>query len=177
VRARTHARGSWRSRAAAWPCHARGTGIPGPRHDAAVVGDGGSGVRRRRVGFLHKETARRPEGREVLRVTTEGSSAAHGSRRQQRGREGSGGGDPHRGAEGRRAWCGGGSKPVGRGRAGRAAALVSSIGRRRGEAPAVSSVASSSLGSGWRRWPPPRALLLLLLLSSHFSSCGGGRKV
>jgi hypothetical protein len=35
-----HARGSWLPRAAAWPCRARGTGIPGPRHDAAAKGDG-----------------------------------------------------------------------------------------------------------------------------------------
>jgi hypothetical protein len=60
------------------------------------------------------------------------------------------------GVEGRRAWCGGGSKLVGRGRAGRAAALVSSIGRRRGEAPAVASVASSSGSS-----PPLLSLLLV----------------
>jgi hypothetical protein len=33
----THARESWFPRAAAWPCRARGTGIPGPRHNAAAV--------------------------------------------------------------------------------------------------------------------------------------------
>jgi hypothetical protein len=32
----THARGSWLPRAAVWPCRARGTGIMGPRHDAAA---------------------------------------------------------------------------------------------------------------------------------------------
>jgi hypothetical protein len=40
---RAHARGFWFSRAAAWPCRARSTGGPGPRHDAAARGDGGSG--------------------------------------------------------------------------------------------------------------------------------------
>jgi hypothetical protein len=34
---RTHARGSWQPRAAVWPCRARGTGIPGSRHNAAAV--------------------------------------------------------------------------------------------------------------------------------------------
>jgi hypothetical protein len=40
VQVRTHARGFWSSRAAAWPCRARGIGIPGPRHDATARGDG-----------------------------------------------------------------------------------------------------------------------------------------
>jgi hypothetical protein len=35
---RTYAREAWLPRAAAWPCRARGTGIPGPRHDAVAVG-------------------------------------------------------------------------------------------------------------------------------------------
>jgi hypothetical protein len=38
-----HARGSRPSRAAAWPCRARGTDIPGPRHDTAAEGNGGYG--------------------------------------------------------------------------------------------------------------------------------------
>jgi hypothetical protein len=36
TRVRTHARGSWHPRTAAWPCRARGTGIPSPQHDAGV---------------------------------------------------------------------------------------------------------------------------------------------
>jgi hypothetical protein len=35
---RAHARGAWLPRAAAWPCRARSTGDPGPRHDAAARG-------------------------------------------------------------------------------------------------------------------------------------------
>jgi hypothetical protein len=64
---RTHARGAWLPRAAAWPCRARGTGTPGARHDTAAVG------RRRLRG---KEAARRAPARkggtaaggEVLRL-------------------------------------------------------------------------------------------------------------
>jgi hypothetical protein len=36
--------GSWPPRAAALPCRVRGTGILGPRHDAAAEGDGGCGM-------------------------------------------------------------------------------------------------------------------------------------
>jgi hypothetical protein len=38
-----HARGSWLSRAAAWPCHARGTGILGSQRDMVAEGNGGCG--------------------------------------------------------------------------------------------------------------------------------------
>jgi hypothetical protein len=54
ARLRMHAHGSWVPRAAAWPCRARGTGIPGPRHDAAAEGDDGCGLDKRRGGLLHK---------------------------------------------------------------------------------------------------------------------------
>jgi hypothetical protein len=37
----THARESWHPGTAAWPCRARGTAVPGPRHDAAVRCDSG----------------------------------------------------------------------------------------------------------------------------------------
>jgi hypothetical protein len=81
---RTHARGLWFSRAAAWPCRARGTGDPGPRHDAAARGgDGGGGKGSRRDGLLQRTTARRPEGREFLRPL----QRVHRLGRQQRGRE------------------------------------------------------------------------------------------
>jgi hypothetical protein len=92
---RTHARGAWLPRAAVWPCRARGTGIPGPRHDAAAGGRRRLRGAKQRVGLLQEQTARRPEGREVLRVSTEGSSAAQGSRRQQ-GKEKGGGSSAHR---------------------------------------------------------------------------------
>jgi hypothetical protein len=34
----THARESWHSRTMVWPCHAQGTDVPGPWHDAAAEG-------------------------------------------------------------------------------------------------------------------------------------------
>jgi hypothetical protein len=63
VRVRAHARGFWSSRAVAWPCRARGTGIPGPRHDTVARGDGVCGARRRRDGSLHKNGAKAGKGR------------------------------------------------------------------------------------------------------------------
>jgi hypothetical protein len=39
------AREFWSSRAAAWPCRARGTGIPSPRHDTAARGMAFAGAR------------------------------------------------------------------------------------------------------------------------------------
>jgi hypothetical protein len=56
ARVRTHARGSWLPRATAWPCRARGTGIPGPRHDATAV---------RRQRQRGKTAARRAPAQEV----------------------------------------------------------------------------------------------------------------
>jgi hypothetical protein len=38
ARGRMHVRGSWLPRAVPWPCRARGSSIPGPRHDAAAEG-------------------------------------------------------------------------------------------------------------------------------------------
>jgi hypothetical protein len=66
ARVRTHARGSWRSRAAAWPCRARGTGIPGPWHDAAAVRRRWQWGRRRRVRLLHKSGTKAKRGEVVL---------------------------------------------------------------------------------------------------------------
>jgi hypothetical protein len=162
-----------------------GVAVPcaGHRHPGPAARRGGgratavAGVQRRRVELLHKKdgTAAGRVGRSYgLLPRVHRRLMAHAG---SRGKERDGGSVAHRraGEEGARG-CGE-ARPVGRGRAGRAAALVSSIGRRRGEAPVVASVVSSSLGSGWRRWRPPQALLLLLFLSSHFSSCGGGGKV
>jgi hypothetical protein len=61
ARVRTQARGSWLPRATAWPCRARGAGIPGPRHDAATEGDGGCGLDDRHGRLLHK-SGTRPDG-------------------------------------------------------------------------------------------------------------------
>jgi hypothetical protein len=74
----THARGSWLPRAAAWPYRARGTGIPGLQHDAAMRGDGGCGARRRRVGSLHESGTMAGRERGSLGFATDGSSAALG---------------------------------------------------------------------------------------------------
>jgi hypothetical protein len=69
----------------------------------------GSGV----SGSCTKRTARRPEGKGGPTVSTEGSSAAHGSRQHHGERKGAAAAILTGGAEGRRAWCGGGSEPVG----------------------------------------------------------------
>jgi hypothetical protein len=61
ARVHTHARGTWRPRAAAWPCRARGTGIPGPRHDAAAKGDGECGSLGGATGSCTR-VAPRPDG-------------------------------------------------------------------------------------------------------------------
>jgi hypothetical protein len=76
ARVRTHARGSWCPRAAAWPCHARGTSIPGPQHDAAAERRQRLRGLRRRDRSLHEKMERRPErnGRSYSQAT-EGSSA------------------------------------------------------------------------------------------------------
>jgi hypothetical protein len=58
----THARGSWFPRAAAWPCRARSTGIPGPWPDAAARRRRLLRERRLRDESLHKKVARWPEG-------------------------------------------------------------------------------------------------------------------
>jgi hypothetical protein len=81
---RTHAHESWHPRAAAWPCRARGTGISGPRHDAAAKG-------RRRlavwmsgaIGSYTRAAQSRMGEWGILRLAKEVSSAAHGSRWQQ----------------------------------------------------------------------------------------------
>jgi hypothetical protein len=74
-----HAHGSWPSRAAAWPCRARGTGIPGPRHDAAAKGDGGCGSLGGTTGSCTR-AARRPEGKGNPRVGYRRSIDSAGSR-------------------------------------------------------------------------------------------------
>jgi hypothetical protein len=93
---RTHACRSWLPRAAAWSSRARGTGIPGPRHDVAAKGDGGCRVQRRRDGSLHKNgTKARREGWSYG-WATEGSSAALGITPAAGGQEKNGGGVAHR---------------------------------------------------------------------------------
>jgi hypothetical protein len=92
VRVRVHARGFWSSRATVWPCRARGTGIPGPRHDAAVRGDSvcRGTVAARRVPA--QEAAQRPEGKGVLWPGYGGFIGIAGSS----GRKRDGGSDAHR---------------------------------------------------------------------------------
>jgi hypothetical protein len=162
---RAHARGAWLPRAAAWPCRARGTGIPGPRHDAAAgkataVAGACSGA----TGSCKRSGTAAGGERETLRFL----QRAHRLGRQQRGRKRAAAVVLTGGAEGERAGA-----VAGRGR--RVVAVQeepqrrwSRSGRRLGEGPVR------------RRWSrpraPPRAALLLLLLSSRFSSCGGGGK-
>jgi hypothetical protein len=85
ARVRTHARGSWLPRAAVWPCRARGTGIPGPRHGAAARGRWRWRARRaaRRVPAQERRQGRKGEG--VLGVATEGSSASPAARDREGG--------------------------------------------------------------------------------------------
>jgi hypothetical protein len=159
---RAHARGFWSSKAAAWPCRARSTGIPSPRHDAAARGDGvcGGMVAARRVLAQKK----RRQGRKGKESPTAGYGWLIGIASSRGKRKGVTvvvltGVAEEEGARG----CGE-ARPAGRGCARSADTSVSSYG------------AGAVVLRGWRRRPPPRALLLLLLLSSHFSSCGGGGK-
>jgi hypothetical protein len=155
---RTHARGSWRPRAAVWPCRARGTGIPSPRHDAAAEGDGGCGEDGGAMRLLHKRRHGGRKGEGVLRL---GYGWFIGITGSSGGREGAAVVKLTDGAEEGGARGSGEVRPAGRSRAGCAAASVSSFG------------AGSVKMLRRRRWrPPPRALLLLLLLSW----CGGGGK-
>jgi hypothetical protein len=62
----SHACESWRSRAAAWSCRARGTGIPGPWHDAVAVRRWQQQGRWWRVGLLHKSATKAKRGEVVL---------------------------------------------------------------------------------------------------------------
>jgi hypothetical protein len=67
------------ARARGLAAQGRGVAVPcaGHWHPERAARRGGGRARKRRVGLLQEKTARRPEGKEVLRVTTEGSSAAH----------------------------------------------------------------------------------------------------
>jgi hypothetical protein len=88
----THARGSWLIRAVALPCRARGTGIPGPRHDIAGEGNGGCGLVGRRGRLLHK-SGTRPDGRGGPKTWLK---RAHRHCRQHEGQKGESGGGAHR---------------------------------------------------------------------------------
>jgi hypothetical protein len=96
ARVRTHARGFWFSRTAAWPCRARGTGIPGPRHDAAAKGDGSYGARRRRDGLLHTRWHGGRKGRVVLWLGYGGFIGGARHHAGSTGKEGNGDGVAHR---------------------------------------------------------------------------------
>jgi hypothetical protein len=80
VRVLAHARGFWSSRATAWPCRARGTSIPGPRHDAAARGDGvcGGTVAAQRVPARERRQGRK--GKEGPRDCYRGIIGIAGSR-------------------------------------------------------------------------------------------------
>jgi hypothetical protein len=128
----THARGAWLPRTAARPCRARGTGAPGPRHDAAARGDGGSGGMSGASGSCKKKWHGGRRDRGILRPTTVGSSAARGTRRQQWGENKAAVVVLTGGAEEGGTWGCGEARQVGCCRAGRSAASMSSYGRRLG---------------------------------------------
>jgi hypothetical protein len=152
-----------------WACTARlrraSPGFPGPRRGRAVRGapasrargttrrrrgDGGSGEKGGASGSCKKRWHGGRKGKVVLWLATVGSSAALGSRWQHGGKRGTAAAILTGGAEGERGWCGGGSKPVGRSRAGRTAALVKTIG-----APAQWSSGVVAVSSSGTPPPPP----------------------
>jgi hypothetical protein len=83
----SHVRESWNPRAAAWSCRTRGTGIPGPRHDATAKGDCGCGGAEAVRWVPAQEAAQRPDGRGSPRVGYRGFIGGAGSRGKRKVRQ------------------------------------------------------------------------------------------
>jgi hypothetical protein len=82
LRVRTHVCVFCLPRAAACPCRARGTGIPGPRHDAAAKGDDSCRLDEQRDGLRHKSGMKAERGKGDPRAGYEGIIGIIGSPRE-----------------------------------------------------------------------------------------------